>query len=141
MTRPRILAAAASYFALVFAAGFCLGLVRVPFLEPALGKMASVLVEAPFLVLAMVLSAHVTVQRFGLEGHPWHAFTAGLLAVALQQTGDLAVGVILRGSTLVAHVAEIFSVQSLPLLALLTVFAVLPLFLASQRSSAPSNSP
>lgn len=141
MTAPRVLAAAASYFALVFAAGFCLGLVRVPFLEPALGKTASVLVEAPFLVLAMILAARHVVPRFGLEGHPWRAFAVGLLAVALQQAGDLGVAIALRGSTLASYVAEVFSVRSLPLLALLIVFAALPPVMAWRRSSAPGNSP
>lgn len=106
-----------------------------------MGKTAAVLVEVPFLVLAMVLSAHLAVPRFGLEGHPWRAFAAGLLAVALQQSGDLAVGIMLRGSNLVAHIAEIFSVRSLPLLALLIVFAALPPAMALRRSNAPGNSP
>jgi len=53
----------ALYFAVVFAAGFILGIIRTFWLVPLLGVWLAELVEAPIMFLVVVLSAHIVVQR------------------------------------------------------------------------------
>ena len=45
----RTIKAGIAYFALVFGAGFVLGMIRVPFLVPRLGERVAELVEMPFM--------------------------------------------------------------------------------------------
>ena len=59
----RLLKAAAFYFALVFGAGFVLGMVRVLGVAPRLGTRAAELIEAPLMLAATVLAARWTVRR------------------------------------------------------------------------------
>lgn len=51
------------YFALVFEAGFVLGVLRTLFVEPRLGKRRAELLEMPFMLVITVLSAGWTMGR------------------------------------------------------------------------------
>lgn len=53
----RILRAAAVYIGIVFAVGILLGPVRVLWVEQWFGRTIAVLLEAPFLVIAMMFAA------------------------------------------------------------------------------------
>jgi len=61
----RALKATVVYFAVVFAAGFLFGLVRVPFLVPHLGVRLAELLEMPPMFLLIVFAARFVVRRFG----------------------------------------------------------------------------
>jgi hypothetical protein len=76
-----VLRAGASYFALVFGAGFLLGSVRVPLLVPRLGERAAELLEAPVMLVVIFLAARYVVRRFGLAAET--SIFVGLLALAL----------------------------------------------------------
>jgi hypothetical protein len=94
-----LLAAAALYFCMVFLVGAGLGPLRVLWLEPFLGATIAVLCEAPLLIAAMSLAAHWAPAWARFDGG-WLSFLAmGVLALALQQVADLAVGFGLRGMT------------------------------------------
>lgn len=79
----RILKSGFAYFALVFGAGFVLGAIRVPFLVPRLGVRTAELIEMPFMLVAVVLSARFVVRRFALQGSRQAPMAAGLLALAM----------------------------------------------------------
>jgi hypothetical protein len=63
----RTLKAAALYFTLVFGTGFVLGPVRVLWAVPRFGIRAAELMEAPLMLMAMVLAARWTVRRYALQ--------------------------------------------------------------------------
>ena len=59
----RILKAGGLYFALVFAAGFALGTIRVLWVVPALGARTAELMEMPFMLVVTVVVARWVVGR------------------------------------------------------------------------------
>lgn len=83
----RVAKAGAAYFALVFAAAFCLGVVRVPLVVPWVGETGAVLLEAPPLVAVIVLAARWSVNRFEVQPGP-SRLGVGVVALVLQQTGE-----------------------------------------------------
>ena len=61
-----MLKAAASYFALVFGAGFVLGPIRVPFLVPRVGARTAKLLQTPLMLVEVIFAARFIVRRFTL---------------------------------------------------------------------------
>lgn len=97
MTPVRLAKAAAIYFALVFGVGFTLGPIRVLWLEPRLGLRAAQLVEAPLMLVAVVLAARWVARRSCRSESPAFRLGAGLLAAGFVLAADVAVGMGLRG--------------------------------------------
>jgi hypothetical protein len=122
----RTAAAALLYFALVFAAGFLFGPVRVLWLEPKLGPFLAVLCEMPFLIAAMVLAARWVPSVLTLPRTTQPLLLMGLGALALQQIADIVVGVGLRGLSLAAQFAQFATPQGAVYAAALVAFAAMP---------------
>ena len=87
------------YFAMVFAVGFALGLIRVPFLEPALGVRWAELVETPFMWLACYWAAGKLLGP-GRILKTASALQAGFVALALMLAVEFSVVLTLRGMTI-----------------------------------------
>lgn len=96
----RVVSTASLYFALVFLVGLALGPIRVLWLEPVFGPTIAVLCESPFLLAAIWHAARWAPRWTRLHGEWLSYLMVGLLALAFQQTADLAVGFGLRGMTL-----------------------------------------
>jgi hypothetical protein len=137
----RVLAAAAIYFAIVFAAGLALGPVRVLWVEPWIGATLAVLCEAPLLIFAMVLAARVAPVWARLNGGWFSHLAVGLISLALQQAADVAVGFGLRGMTLGDQIAYFRTPPGAIYGFTLVVFTVTPLiaFLRRPRSARGSS--
>ncbi|MGE3598358.1 MAG: hypothetical protein AB7N70_22670 [Dehalococcoidia bacterium] len=124
---------AAVYFALVFGAGFALGPVRVLWLEPRVGVRTAELIEAPFMLLAIVLAA----RWVGRNLRPGHGVPArlgvGVLTAGLVLVADVAVGVGLRGQTVVEVFTARDPVSGSVYYSLVAFTAVAPLFLGGGR--------
>jgi len=121
--------AAAIYFAIVFGVGLVLGPIRVLWLEPMLGRTIAVLCETPFLVGAMIVAARLAPRWIKVAGG-WLSYLAlGLIALALQQIADLAVGFGLRGMTLGDQLAYFSTPPGYIYIATLIVFALAPLLI------------
>lgn len=101
----KVLKPAAAYFGLVFGAGFVLGSIRVPFLVPVLGDRAAELIEAPLMLIAIVLAARWVVRRFCARCGRATLLGVGTIAAGLVLAADVAVGVGLRGMS----VAQVFT--------------------------------
>ncbi len=123
----RIGAAAVFYFMIVFGVGLLLGPLRVLWLEPWLGQTLAVLCEAPFLVLAMWLGARAAPIWARLNGGWRSSLAVGVMALALQQIADLAVGFGLRGMTLKTQVEYFASPPGMVYLFTLILFLLMPL--------------
>lgn len=129
----RILPTAAFYFLLVFAVGLLLGPIRVLWLEPILGRTVAVLCETPFLIAAMIFAARWVPRWTKLTGGWWPYAAVGLIALALQQLADLAVGFGLRGMTLNDQLRLFSTPAGYVYAADLIIFAIAPLLM--RRSS------
>lgn len=127
MRRVRASAAAGLlYFCAVFAAGFVLGPIRVLLLEPRVGELAAVAIEAPFLIAAMFFAARFLVGNFGLNGARPSQAAMGLLALALLLVMEEALAWLLRGQPLEQHARHYLSPPGLLSLALFALFAAMP---------------
>jgi hypothetical protein len=126
----RALLAGLAYFALVFAAGFALGVLRAFLLTPALGHLGAVIVELPVILAISAVAARRLVRRFAVPPALGARAAMGALAFALLMAAELALSVMLFGRTPGEHWA---SYRQLPAqLGLLgqVVYGLLPLFVA-----------
>lgn len=96
---------AALYFAAVFGVGLALGPVRVLWLEPRLGLRAAELVEAPFMLVAIIMAGRWVGRRLCASHSATFRLSIGLLAASLVLAADVGVGVGLRDMS----VTEIFT--------------------------------
>jgi hypothetical protein len=128
--RMNILNAAASYFGIVFGAGFLFGAVRVPLLVPRLGVRTAELLEMPLMFVVIVLAASFVVRRFALPADAWTRAATGLLALLMVMAAELLLAVALQGLTPAAYLASRDPVSGGVYLALLVVMAAMPLWLA-----------
>jgi hypothetical protein len=123
----RSLAATLAYFAIVFAVGCILGPVRVLLLEPHLGRARATLLEAPLLIVAMIVAAHYVTQRFGLSGHAAGLAVLGIAAFSLVMLADLMVGLLFVQMSIGDQLLDLMTPGGLIYLGLLAVFAAMPL--------------
>jgi hypothetical protein len=131
----RTIKAGITYFALVFGAGFVLGMIRVPFLVPRLGERVAELVEMPFMFVAILLSARFIIRRFSLPANVLARLWAGFVALGLLVAAEVLLAVALQDRTLGEYVASRDPVCGCVYLAMLALFAVMPLVLARASSS------
>lgn len=98
-----VLFAATAYFALVFAAGFVLGVIRTLWLAPALGPLAAVAIELPVILCVAWLACAWVLRRWPLA--PAQAATMGALALVLLLAAEAALSLLLAGRSLAEHLA------------------------------------
>lgn len=132
----RALKAGGLYFALAFGAGFVLGFPRVLWLVPMVGTRAAELVEAPIMLVVIVLAARWVCRRLAVPPTVPARLAVGGVALALLLAAEFSVVLWLRGLTLAEYVAGRDPVAGTVYVALLAAFALLPLFVA--RSPRPS---
>lgn len=125
-----ILKAGLAYFAVVFAVGFALGLVRVLWLVPPLGERTAELAETPLMLLAIVLAARWIVRRWRLPARRPPRIAAGLIALALLVGVELGVVLRLRGLTLSEYLAARDPVSGAVYALSLLLFALMPALVA-----------
>lgn len=115
------------YFGLVFAAGFVFGALRVPLVEPRVGKLVATLIEAPVLICVMVVAARSVTAWFDLSGHRLALASAGFIALSLVFLADFSVGLLLRQMSFGEQWLYLLTPAGLTYLLLLAVFAATPL--------------
>lgn len=111
------------YFAVVFAAGFALGAIRVPLLEPRLGERTAQLIEMPIMLAVVYLAAGRVVRR-GVAGDRW--LVVGGVALALLVGAELLLLVSMSEEGLAADLAGRDPVAGAAYLAALSLFAIMP---------------
>ncbi len=126
----RILKAAVLYFALVFAAGFVLGTLRVLWIVPSLGTRTAELAEIPIMLVVMILAARWSARRLSLPPNAGARLGAGLLALCLMLSTEFAFVTRLRGLSFGEYVASRDPVSGTAYLISLGVLAVMPLLVA-----------
>jgi hypothetical protein len=126
----RAVRAAITYFACVFGAGFLLGSIRVPFLVPRLGVRAAELIEMPFMLLVVLLSARFIVKRFGLLAERRACLAAGSIALALLVSAELMLAFAWQHVTVAQFLASRDPVSGSVYLAMLVLFGLMPSILS-----------
>ena len=122
-----ILKAAAAYFALVFGTGFVLGPIRILFLVPRFGVRVAELMEAPIMLMAILLAAKWLVRKFQLTAH---TLLVGFFALFLMIAFEFTLVLWLRGLTLSEYFRERDPVAGVVYYLMLLVFAAMPFFMA-----------
>lgn len=122
------LKAGALYFALVFGAGFLLGTIRVLWLVPNVGTRAAELMETPIMLLVIVFSARWVARRLAVPRAVRTRLGVGLFALGLLLVAEFAVVLQLRGMTIDRYFASRDPVAEAVYIAMLGVFALMPLF-------------
>jgi hypothetical protein len=121
-----MLRAAGLYFAIVFGIGFVLGTLRVLFLLPRFGTRWAELIEMPFMFIAIVLGARLTVRHFRLQTVPLVSIALGLISLCLVLVMEFSVVLWLRGMTFSDYLAERDPVSGTVYYLMLPLFAAMP---------------
>jgi hypothetical protein len=118
--------AGAAYFALVFGAGFALGLIRVPFLMPRLGERVAELLETPLMLVVIYFASRYVVRRFALTSSARLAVAVGMLALVLLLTAEFLLAAALQGRSIVAYISGRDPISGAVYLASMVLYAVMP---------------
>ena len=125
-----VFAAAATYFALVFAIGFMLGPIRVQWGIPRVGERNAELIELPLMLIAVFLSARCTVYRFRVAAMRLSALGLGIIALGFLLIAEILAVLWLRGISISEYVQSRDRVSGAAYLLTLVMFALMPWLVA-----------
>lgn len=128
----RTLKAGVLYFALVFSAGFVLGVPRVLWLVPRLGTRTAELMESPIMLVVIFLAAGWVVRRLSLPPTVAARLGPGLVALGLLLAAEFTVVLKIQRLTLAQYIAGRDPVSGTVYVLMLMVFAVMPLLVAKR---------
>ncbi|HKO96882.1 MAG TPA: hypothetical protein VJU86_07820 [Pyrinomonadaceae bacterium] len=123
----QILKAAGLYFGIVFGAGFVFGIIRVLWVVPHLGVRNAEVLEHPFMLVVIVLTANWVVRD-----------VRGQTSVDSLAIGFIAFGLLLLAEVLVALFAQPNragdAVSGIAYFAMLALFALMPWLLSTWKT-------
>ena len=122
----KLLASAAVYFGLVFAAAFALGALRVTVVVPRLGTLMAVLIEVPIVLgISWIVCRHV-VRLFNVPGEWRPRLAMGILAFMLLMIAEPAIAIFGFGRSLTQYFGEFRTTAGLIGLLGQIAFALIP---------------
>ena len=124
------LKAGAAYFALVFGAGFLLGIVRLLWLVPRVGERNAELIEEPVMLAVTYFAARFLTRRLAVPAKAGPRLGMGLAGLSLLLAAEFGLVLQLRGMSLADYFAQRDPVAATVYYAMLAVFALMPLILA-----------
>jgi hypothetical protein len=125
-----------AYFAVVFACGFLLGVLRTLLLEPRLGADAAELIELPVMTVLCWVVARRLVARRPLRRSA--RLLAGIIALACLLSLEFTVVLALQGRTLEAWAASRASPTGAAWALSMALFALFPALAAPREPDAAS---
>ncbi|MBL8415548.1 MAG: hypothetical protein JNM42_14005 [Propionivibrio sp.] len=129
----RSIKAGIAYFSLAFGAGFAMGAIRVPFLVPRLGERVAELIEMPFMLIVIIWAARFITIRFALPATVLVRLSTGVLALGLLIATELLLAVAFQDQSLGQYVSSRDPVSGTVYLAMLFLFAAMPLVITRLR--------
>jgi len=117
---------AVRYFAIVFSAGFILGVVRAVLLVPFVGERAAELMEMPFMLAVVYIAARHLVRRDSSRINAGGWLLAGAIALVLLLAVEFGVVLALRGLSVSEYVAGRDPVSGSVYVVSLLLFAIMP---------------
>jgi hypothetical protein len=115
-----------AYFAVVFAAGFALGVTRVLFMVPTFGATVAVLIELPAILALSWIACRRLIVRLEVSPTTRARLVMGGLAFALLMVAEFAITAFALGRSLADHLEHYQELHALLGLAAQTAFAVFP---------------
>jgi hypothetical protein len=122
----RILKAGAIYFLLLFAIGWILGPIRELRVVPRFGRIAALLMEAVFMLIAMIISARWVMRRFDVHPTLGSTIPVGLVALGILVSAEIAGVLWVRGSSLQEYLASFATAPGVISLIMFLLFAAMP---------------
>ena len=126
----RILEAGGLYFAVVFGAGFVLGLIRILWVVPHLGTRIAELMESPLMLVVIGVAAPWVVRRMSVPPAVASRLGMGGSALALMLAAEFLFVLRLRGLSISEYLAARDPVSGTVYYMMLVLFAVMPLLTA-----------
>ena len=123
----QIVSSAVAYFAVVFAAAFALGALRVTVVAPRLGTLMAVLIELPIVLVVSWLVSRQVVYLFNVPNEWLPRFLMGALAFLLLMMAEPAIAVFGFGRSFTQYFAAFQSTAGLIGLLGQIAFALIPL--------------
>ena len=116
------------YFAIVFGAGFVLGLTRTLLVVPHLGVRSAELIEAPIMMMVIIVASRWMVRHFPEPSTLPSRLAMGLISLTLMIGMEVSLARLLRGISPREYFATRDPVSGSVYYALLVVFAILPAY-------------
>jgi hypothetical protein len=126
----RVLKVGVIYFALIFGAGFVLGLIRLLWVVPRFGMRMAELMETPIMFVVTLAAAQWIVRRFAVPSTPSSRLGMGCIALGLLLVAEFTLVLWLRGLSLSEYLASRDPVSGTVYYVMLGVFAIMPLLVA-----------
>jgi hypothetical protein len=123
----RTLKAAMLYFVLVFGSGFLLGPIRILWLVPRLGARMAELIEAPIMLVIILVAARWVVNRCAVAPTRANWLGVGFIALLLLLMAEFSLVLWLRHTSIKAYLTGRDPVSGAVYYAELAIFAVVPL--------------
>jgi hypothetical protein len=101
------------YFAIVFVAGFILGIVRTLFLVPIFGDVISVCIELPFMLCFSWAACGWLLRRHVTQSRPASLLALGLFALGCLLFAEAAISIAFSGLSFSEHIALYRSLPAL----------------------------
>jgi hypothetical protein len=130
MPATQTLEAGATYFGLVFGAGFLLGPIRVLWLAPRVGERAAELIEEPIMLAVIYLAARFVTRRFAVPRETMARLAVGLAGLAMMLAAELGLVSWLRGLSPGEYILQRDPVAAIVYCMALGAFALMPLLVA-----------
>jgi hypothetical protein len=125
----RTMIAGLVYFGIVFGAGFVFGVFREMVLTPVYGRATSVMLEAPFMIAAIVAGAWIAVHRTSPGQNRLSLVMIGIIGILLVQIADFGVGLGLRGMNFQDQLGYLKTTAGQIYVGLLVIFVLMPLII------------
>jgi hypothetical protein len=122
----RTLKAGVIYFLLVFAVGWVLGPIRELWVVPRFGRMIGVFLEAPIMLIAMIISARWVIRRFDVPGTLRTTISMGLVAVGILTVAEIAGVLWVRRLSLQEYLGSLVTAPGVISLIMFLLFAAMP---------------
>lgn len=123
----RDLVQAMLYFGTVFATGFALALIRVPFLEPRYGVRLAELPEIPVMLVVIAFTSRWLHRRNAFLSAP-HFLRIGGSALLLMISAEVGLALVTSGLSLAEYISSKDPVSGSAYLLSLVAFALAPWF-------------
>ncbi len=117
------------YFAVVFGAGFVLGTIRVLWAVPRFGPRLAELIEAPIMLVVIVITARWIVGGYARQFSRRRRAAFGALALLLTLVLELALVPLVRGQSIGTYFTERDPIAGSVYYVLLVLFAAMPALL------------
>ena len=133
---PRWFKAGCAYFAVVFAAGFALGTIRVLLLLPRMSELAAVVLETPIILAVCWFVSGWAMRRFAAHWSSGDALLMGSVAFLLLMLAEIVLSLTVFDTTLAGYFGRLATAAGLIGLAGQLLFGLFPALRVHLRSNA-----